>query len=231
MKIVVCVRTRDNEKEIERFCHCYNWADKILIADGGSEDRTKELASQFYNVEIRDFPVRVSYGNQWRNPFGKHFNFLMGWAKEEDPTWIVFDDSDCVPNVFLRVQARDLFDDGESISSYPDAMFANRVYIKGENQYYSEMNIPGVSLWAWRGSVNIYADEQEENKLYNIPERAYRFSITPPCALLHYFYPDEETIQKKLRLYEATKELGGVPQHPDAHMGHLEPVKGWMRWK
>ena len=88
MKIVATCRTLNEEKNIERFCMSYTWVDKVLIADGGSTDRTKEIANLFYNVEVRDFSERVERNGVWRNPHGKHINFLIDWAKEEG-AWIV----------------------------------------------------------------------------------------------------------------------------------------------
>jgi len=223
MKVVVCVRTRDNADIIGRFCYCYRWADRILIADGGSVDNTKQIASTYSNVEVMDFPIKEVYGERWRNPFGKHFNFLMAWARSENPDWIIFDDSDCVPSSELQVYGKSF------LVSYVDAVYVERIYIKGDTQYYPQMNEPGASLWAWKASSDVYADEEVENKLYNIPSENV-MTLYPPYGLLHYFYPDEKTIQGKLDLYKATGELGNVPLHPNEHMGQLKPIEGWMTW-
>ena len=84
MKIITTTRVRNESKNIERFCKAYWWVDKILIADGGSEDNTLLLANQFPNVKTENFKVKI-YGenNLWRNPHGRHMNFLFTWAKRE----------------------------------------------------------------------------------------------------------------------------------------------------
>src|SRR5690349_6931588 len=103
MKICVAVRVRDEERNIERFCANYAWADSILIADGGSQDKTKELALQYPNVKIRDFHEQVLMKHKMvRNPHGQHLNFLIDWAFAEDGAdWIIMDDADCFPNYMV----------------------------------------------------------------------------------------------------------------------------------
>ncbi|GAH78398.1 unnamed protein product, partial [marine sediment metagenome] len=44
MKIMATTRTRNEEKNIARFVMSYQWADKVLIADGGSTDDTVKIA-------------------------------------------------------------------------------------------------------------------------------------------------------------------------------------------
>jgi hypothetical protein len=46
-RIFVVVRTRDEERRIAQFCEAYKDADMILVADGGSVDKTKEIASRY----------------------------------------------------------------------------------------------------------------------------------------------------------------------------------------
>ena len=47
MKIVATTRTRNEADNIERFVMSYQWADKILIADGGSIDNTHKILKHF----------------------------------------------------------------------------------------------------------------------------------------------------------------------------------------
>ena len=72
MKIITIVRTRNEHRNIERFCRSYSWADQIFVADGGSDDDTISLASKFPNVIVRLYLERV-FGKKeiWRNKQGK----------------------------------------------------------------------------------------------------------------------------------------------------------------
>ena len=85
MKIIVTARTLNEEKRIERFVMSYQWTDKILVADGGSTDNTVTRCQGLPNTEVREFLDRVPSddGAVWRNPHGKHINFLIDWAEDE----------------------------------------------------------------------------------------------------------------------------------------------------
>ena len=90
MRIIVCIRTFNEEENIEKCCQAYPFADKILIADGGSTDGTVKIAKSFPNVKVRTYDVKVKCGGGiWRNPDGPHINFLLEWADEEKTDLII----------------------------------------------------------------------------------------------------------------------------------------------
>jgi len=227
MNIIVTVRTRDEENNISRFCKTYQWADKILVADGGSEDKTVKKALEYKNVEVRNFKYKV-FGKQklWRNPHGKHMNFLWNWAIEEGADWIIFDDCDCVPTRILQTNARLIME------NCPEgAIFAFRMYIYGKDRYFPKMNDPGQSIWAWMPSKhNIYASEENPWKhcVRGIPEVGLK--LDKPNCLLHYFCPNESTIDRKLEFY---KQSGQRPNalHPLDYCGNLRELPDWADWK
>ena len=64
MRVIVLARTLNEERNIARFCRCYARADAILVADGGSTDRTVDIARQFENVEVRQFRERTLWSLQ-----------------------------------------------------------------------------------------------------------------------------------------------------------------------
>lgn len=131
MNIVVIARTRNEERNISRFCHAYSWADTIIVADGGSTDRTVSLAHRFQNVTIRRYPERVKKLNsdEWRNPHGRHINYMIHEAEKLDADWIIFDDVDCFPTHYLRSNARRWIE-----STDKQFLFVNRIYAYGKDK-------------------------------------------------------------------------------------------------
>ena len=226
--IIVIVRTRNSEKEIVRFINSYQWADAILVADGGSEDNTALLAADMPKTYVRFFDEKISRGNIWRNPHGRHINFLIDWAENEfDAGWIIFDDSDCVPNYYVKENARDYIESSEQA-----VICITRLYIKGTVLYYPKYsqlcnNAWTPSLWAWKAGL---IRAKEDNPLVH---EFNDFSVLrtndwmPPACLLHYFYPDEDTMNKKLEFYD---KIGEIPnaKHPDkGYAKGLEYLPEW----
>lgn len=227
MKIIVTARTRNSANEIERFCQSYQWADYIFLADGGSEDDTINIAHEQMRTFIIPFYDRIEMNNGlWRNPHGSHINFLIEWAKGEDADWIIFDDVDCVPNKLLQNEGRGILENTEK-----RAVMAFRMYIKGKDQWFPKMNEPGQSLWAWRPFLQeIWASESDPaaHDIKGIPDDALKLDF--PLALLHYFYPDEETMDKKLDFYRKSGQHPNI-QHPMDSFGKLDKLPEWAEWK
>lgn len=209
MKIITIVRTLNEESNIKRFCESYLWVDKLIIADGGSTDKTIEIASTYKNVEIYNFLDIIKTGNFISNPRGKHINFLIDLAKKNNPDWIIFDDCDCVPTVTLQKEGRAIL---ESCSE--SLVHAYRLYIYGYDKYAPELNIPGQSLWAWKSNVDVQAIEN--NPLWfemHIPKESV-LNLDYPHSLLHYCWPSEEVIQMKRSYYGETGEMPKDSVHP-----------------
>lgn len=205
--IIATVRTLNEAGHIERFCKGYSFADKILVADGGSTDGTVELARKFKQVEVREFTDRIYMpGGAFMNPESKHVNFLIDWAKAEGADWIIFDDCDCVPNAYLRRDARDIL-----AKARLPVVHARRIHLWLKTQHFEKMGRVG-SLWAWKpAEVDICGEPNKDIglQLCGIPEK--RVELEPPYCLLHDVFPDEVTVEKKLRRYESW----GMPQvHP-----------------
>ena len=211
--IIVIVRTLNEELNAEAFCSSYLWADKVLIADGGSSDKTLQIASQFSNVEVRNFPITQEISGKVFNPQGLHVNYLIDWAKNECAAdWIIFDDCDCVPNIHLKNQGR-AFIQAAHISNFT-AVFLYRLYLWGHDKYFPQLNALGQSLWAWRADINIRASERNAASMtvMNIPPSEERLNLENPYCLLHYSWPSEAIVKQKLDLYRVIQNR--ETEHP-----------------
>lgn len=227
MKIVVVVRTRDEALNIGRFCVAYrDCADLILVADGGSEDHTVAIAKCFKNVKVRHFAERIEgKGGVWRNPHGKHMNFMINWAIEEDADWIILDDCDCFPTVALQNNLRNIME-----NTVHPSIWLYRIYVWGTDKYFPKMNEPGKSIYAWKPELGIVACEKNPMDciLLNVPKETPtdRVILEPPLCVLHWFCPTEEIAQAKLDFYKATGEQSN-PEHPLKFGGPLADLPNW----
>ena len=226
IKLGVLVRTRDEEHRIRQFCESYKDADKILVADGGSVDRTIEYAKEFSNVEIRDFTERTIMKNgYWRNNDSDHVNFLIRWSKEYDFTFVILDDCDCRPNYLLKRDYRKIFEETDC-----DFVMAVRFYLWRTEFHFPHMCKPGSgninyepSLWAWRGNQDFWTVDVPPAftfRIGNMPVKDLRkdaktLEIFPPYALIHFSWDDSDRVNQKVKVY---RESGLIP-------GQLHPLK------
>lgn len=236
MKVIATTRTRNEEANIERFCTAYGtFCDEIIIADGGSEDRTVEIAESMPKTFVYPFHKRVwnAKRSHWRNPHGEHINFCIQTALDHEADWIIFDDCDDVPSLALQQMARRVME-----LNLP-TIHAYRLYVYKEDRYFPELNAPGHSLWAWQPSkILIWADESNPWKHAWKPDRKHVLAkdeetgvkVFEPLVLLHYFAPDNHTINKKLQFY---RDSGQHPDmlHPVEFGGELKKLPEWAVWK
>lgn len=226
MKIILTLKARDEEKNIERAIRSYDWVDEILIADGGSIDRTVELALQHDKVKVRNFSEKYYRSDgSWRNHEGKHLNFLFQWAEDSGADWIIHDDCDCVLNSYLKQNARGLL---ENCSC--ETVWAVRLYVYGEIKHFLRMSYIKdawqTSLWAWKTSTKIRGEDVPRHITINNLENYSRYDIVPPYCILHNFAPDEETITRKVNDYKL-EEPNAV--HPKIIYGEPEPLPEWAK--
>lgn len=225
MKIIVTARTFNEPiEDILRFCKCYQWADLILLGDGYGRNDFQDVLS-FGNVKIDKFLRKVNLKNGFYNPRGKHTNFLINWAHKEKADWIIFDDVDCVPSNDLQKQGRNIIE-----SQISDMIFAYRMFILGQDEWFPRMNDAGQSLWAWNSRINVRADEKSKTLSIKIPEGKKKLMLNHPYALLHYFYPDEESFNRKKSQYVQTGEAG-LEYNPKDQFGPIEKLPGWAVWR
>ncbi len=224
MKIVVAVRCYNEEKNIERFLRGYDFADVIVVSDGGSTDKSLELLSNRDKVKLIHFDQRENLNGEIWNPDNPHINFVLDAAKSENPDWLIFDDMDDVPNYLLREQARGIFEacDKPQVNAF-------RLYMWGDGHYFPHMNRsfdPAYrSLWAWNPKeINIGADLAQHHGTI-IGTAANNLGIDTPLCLLHKsWHPD--TIDKKVARYNKLNIHMG---RPESFAGEPLPLPEWAR--
>lgn len=226
MKIVCIARTLNEERYIGPFCKAYGFCDLILIADGGSDDRTVDIARTFANVKIRRFEGRVNLPDgSFMNPEPAHVNFLLDWAEQEHaPDWLVMDGVDCWPNHHLQRAARSLLE--QAVQQDKDAALAYRLYLWGENEYLPKINEPGPALWAWRPDrIDCHTDESYTtffDAVFPGPEPGRAYAITPPAVCLHHWEPESKACRYAAWGHPQTAIPGGIYWPP-------APLPEWAR--
>lgn len=223
MNIVVAVRCYNNAEYVHRFLRGYDFADQIVVSDGGSTDGSVELLQGKNKVKLIHFEETETLGGHTWNPDAPHMNYVLDAAKSLDPDWLIFDDFDCVPTLDLRTAARDIFMESENVQ-----INAFRLYLWGEKQYFPLMNNyfdPNyTSLWAWRPKeLNIRADMnlRHGTLLGLATENIMR--LQTPFSLLHKsWHPN--TINDKINKYNA---VGIEMSHPTTFAGNPEKLPLW----
>lgn len=236
MKIIATVRTLNEEKNIEKFCKSYSeFADLILVADGGSTDNTKSIASQFPKVKVRDYLVKVPCQNGiLRNPDGPHIQFLIDWAIEEGGDWIVHQDCDQRPNKYLKEDIREIME-----KTGKDFLQFIQVFLWGKDQWFPEMSKLGdrwmCGLWAWRLSAGIkivdkmphYEFSFDGINSIDINKLGREQNFEKPYCYMHYGWETPELTMQHIDYY---RKSGLIPNmaHPLQFGGHLETLENWM---
>ena len=225
MKIIATLKSRDEEKNIRNAIESYHdWVDRILLADGGSEDETVKIAQEYPKVSVRNFTEKYyREDGSWRNHEGRHLNFLFDWAADAGADWIIHDDCDSVPNNNLKRDGRKIIEETQS-----EIICACRLYIYGKDQHFHKMafmnNRWETSLWAWRTGAIQAEDTQRHFTIKNIEELSRRNLLPPEYCIRHHFAPDEETIMKKVNDY---KIEAPTAVHPKVTYGEPEPLPDW----
>lgn len=230
MNIIVAVRCYNEERHVNRFINGYSFADKIVISDGGSTDRSVELIKNhpLYlegKIQLLNFDHQIEISGHLWNEDAPHMNYVLAAAKELKPDWLIFDDMDDVPTKVLREVAREVL---KQIRDEDVQVNAFRLYLWGDKKYFPYMNrdfdLDYTSLWAWQPSkLDIHADPNvHHGTLVGLTDKGL-FKFLPPYCLLHKSY-SPETIDAKLERYNA---LGLPMLHPLETNGELRDLPSW----
>lgn len=221
MNIVVAVRCWNESNNIERFMRGYDFADTIVVSDGGSIDGSVGMLKKYPKVKLLHFAEHEHVNGYAYNLDAPHMNYVLNWAKELKPDFLIFDDMDCCPNVLLRNDARTILENCKM-----PQINAFRLYMWGNDKYFPHQNRdfdPAYkSLWGWKPSeVDIHADESVHHGTL-VGLTSYWGLDTPYCLLHKSYGPD--TIDAKLRRYNA---LGMPMLHPLETNGELRDLPEW----
>lgn len=202
----------------------YDFADTIVVSDGGSTDDTVSLLEKYPKVELHHFDQYEEKEGYRFNPDNPHINFVLDKAKEHNPDWLIFDDFDCVPNIALREGARDVF---EHCTLAQINVF--RLYMWNSDMFFPQMNSgfdPNYkSLWAWKpAEIGIRADNEVWHGTI-IGTTGNNLGLDLPLCLLHKSWSDA-TVQEKIKKYK----LFGIDfGHPYGFAGTPVPLPEYAR--
>ena len=220
-KIIVALRTLNEEILIPRFMAAYGWADLIVVADGGSTDRTLEMLQEYPNVVVYHF-------NEWvendkggrRNPEGKHMNFLLDKAYQYDPDWLIQEDADTMMTPILRDNIRFILENTKEMM-----VWAPLMYIYGSDKWFPQLTggddfSPGkpgdnwTGAWAWNKTIKLMYDETPGAAEWTtaiVSDPPVRVGshrcLAYPYARLHYFCFTPELKNRKLALYQSSGQV------------------------
>lgn len=242
-RIISVVRTRNEEEKIALYCRQHDFADFIFVGDGGSEDKTIEIAEQFPNVKVRAFTetVELEKGHT-RNPDWKHINFLIEWAEEEGADWIQFEDCDTNPNYLLRKDARIIMEQAE----HP-VIKAVQMFLWENNQYFPDMGKPNDArdwqpgVWAWRSELRLrtWGDMPHfhfKSLVYGERDVMYDFSheacidVFPPYCRLHTCWEDPVAAKAHAKMYRESGLINAV-KFPTEFAGTPVERDDWIRYE
>jgi hypothetical protein len=234
MKICATVRTFNEEKHIRQYCEAYQFVDEILIADGGSEDNTVDIALEYPKVRVKYYDVKVPMKDgSYRNPDGPHVQFLVDWATRLGGDWIIHQDCDQRPNKFLKEDARDIL-----ATMDRDFLQVTQIFLWGKDQYFPLLSCPGgiwmQGLWAWRLSINLKILDRMPHYMFSldggeptdINKTGRELNIQPPYCFMHYGWQTVEETWEHVNYYRRT----GLIQmaFPLDFAGSPAPLLEWM---
>jgi glycosyltransferase involved in cell wall biosynthesis len=234
MKVVVMCCVLNEERNIERFCQIYSQiADVIVLCDGGSTDRTVELANQYAKVDIVRFGKVKDFDGIPANPLGPMHNFGYKVALNHKPEWVITDEADSLPTIYLQENVLRFME-----TTKKDVIGAGRLYILGSSMYFPDLSLKGYFGWAHRPEkVNGWYGETKFAGIprpdFPHPEGPYSdrwLKLDEPSGLLHYGWPSQAVIDFKTERYRANGALPPQGTAIPSNAGEVERLPEWATW-
>lgn len=236
MKIIATARSRNEEKHVKQWCEFYSeFADILLIADGGSTDKTIEIALRYPKVQIRNYSIEVILKDgSKRNPDGPHVQFLIDWATELGGDWINHQDMDQRPNKFLKRDIRKILE-----STDKDFIQVTQIYLWGKDQYFPDLSYQGgqwmQGLWAWRLSAGLkiidkmphYEFSFDGQNSIDINKTGRELNLQPPYCFMHFGWDSIEKTLAHVQYYRRTGLIDGMKM-PYEFGGEPKGLESWM---
>lgn len=228
INIVVGTRCLNEQELLPVFLSNYPFADAIVIADGGSTDRSKDIATADQRVIWSDFKDRVQGKNGgWRNPEGRHMNFLIDACESLNPDWLWITEVDAIPNLNLQ---RDAISILSEMDARKEGLLSTWLcYVSpGSKEHYPDlMQGPGFTAWkpgAGRAEDNI--DYEGQGNLHINTTVSY--NLSQEFSRIHLTFESEELIARKSVFYQDVH--GWSLAHPDVRCGPRAPLPEWAKW-
>ncbi len=205
MKIVVSMITLNEEQYIQKAVESCEFADDIVIADGGSTDKTYQILSKIEGIWIGQ-PT-------WANHFGDQRQHSLDLVPNDADWWMRLDSDERYSQSFIK-NIRPM------LESIPDHIMAIRIrqvnLVQDENHYsarrggwethpriFRNVRLPdGKSAWKWVGQVHEYCRLLTVNGLTD-PE-----TYTLNLPVIHYGWLNEERRAEREELYTGMKGSG-----------------------
>lgn len=228
--VVVGTRCLNEERFIPLFLANHPFAEHIVICDGGSTDRSKELALADSRVVWVDFPERVpgKHGG-WRNPEGAHVNATLEAMETLRPDWVWLTEMDAIPSRYFQEDAARFFRDLDNRGA--DLFSTNLLYLApdGASHYPKLMQGPGYTAWRpGLGRATNLTDPFEGQGALRIDAKQH-VMFDPPHGRIHFTFYSEEWVAKKAAFY---REVHGWDfAHPDTLHGPREATPVWAAWR
>lgn len=186
MKISVAMIVLNEEKNILPCLKSLTFADEIIIIDGGSEDKTRDLILNLQDPRIKLFV------NPWQGHFGVQrdtsFKYCTG-------SWIMRVDADEIVGRILRREIRSVLVD---LDPSVQNVRIRQVNLHSDRNHYAA-NLGGFETWPrifrnredlrWVGRVHEFVNGSEKN------------CINWSVAVYHFGWLDKEKYYQKGEMY------------------------------
>src|SRR3989344_1195280 len=146
-KLTGIIITKDEEENIRSAIHNLDFCDEIIVCDGGSTDKTVDLAKSLDVVVI---------SRQFKS-FSDQRNYALGKASGE---WILFLDADERVSVKLKQVIRELIksSDINGVKFQRIDKFLGKYIYHGENAIVRLVRMAKKGTGTWKRSVHEYWD-------------------------------------------------------------------------